>query len=77
MFGFTPKELSNDHGAVRKEFKIRRAYGDIPGILDDLRQWRNQCDYQDVVDNVSEIVQKAIDNAQKIFDRLNYPQPKI
>ena len=77
-FGFIPKELGEDHGAVKNEFKRKgKAYGDIPEILFRLRQWRNQCDYDDiVVDNISEIVQKAIDNAQKIFDRLNYPQPK-
>lgn len=74
-FGFIPKELSDDHVAVKNEFK-GRAFGDIPTLLDVLRQRRNECDYQDVVDNVSKIAQDAIDKAQKIFNRLNYTQPK-
>jgi len=74
IFNFVPNKNSDDHWAVKNEFVKRgRAYGDIPGLLDDLRQWRNKCDYDDdAVENISEIVQKAIDNAQKIFDRLNY-----
>ncbi len=74
-FGFTPKGNAGDHGAVKNEFK-RRAFGDIPPILDALRQWRNKCDYQDTVDNISKISQDAIDGAKKIFNRLNYTQPK-
>ena len=76
-FGFIPKENSDDHAGVRKEFiRKGRAFANIPPILDTLRHWRNECDYQDALDNTSEIVQDAIDKSQKIFDSLSYAQPK-
>jgi hypothetical protein len=38
--------------------------------LDKLRQWRNQCDYDDTVTGLAPLLSSAIAEAQKIFNRL-------
>jgi hypothetical protein len=38
--------------------------------LDKLRQWRNQCDYDDTVSGLTPLLSSAIAEAQKIFNLL-------
>ena len=67
--GFIPSNKADDHGRVRLHFKTR---GEITGAmsLDRLRQWRNQCDYDDTISGLTVLFSSAIAEAQKIFNRL-------
>ena len=42
----------------------------IAFTLDDLRQWRNMCDYDDEVSNLVDMVEQAIAGAQRVLDAL-------
>jgi len=37
--------------------------------LDEAREWRNQCDYDDEVEELKAIVQNAIENAEFIIQQ--------
>ncbi len=67
--GFRPNYKSNDHWRVREHFQ-KRQMAEIATKLDKLRQWRNTCDYDDVVANVSHLVSSAITKAQEVFKKL-------
>jgi hypothetical protein len=67
--GFTPTYRADDHRLVREHFKRRRT-GRVASMLDDLKQWRECCDYDDIVSDISRILTSAIDNAQKILNIL-------
>jgi hypothetical protein len=43
--------------------------------LHDLRDWRNECDYADVVDNLARIALDALEKARQIIDELAARQP--
>jgi uncharacterized protein (UPF0332 family) len=64
--GFSPNYNSNDHRLVRRHFQ-NRGISEIATKLDRLRQWRNSCDYDDTVSNVSSLVSSAIVRAQDII----------
>jgi hypothetical protein len=66
--GFIPSNLGDDHGRVREHFKKRNIRVAI--ALQKLRHWRNQCDYDDTVLGLTQIIQSAIAEAQNIFNRL-------
>ena len=38
--------------------------------LEKLRQWRNSCDYDDIVNDLPRLFKEAIQYAQEIIDRL-------
>ncbi len=67
--GYSPKYNSKDHRLVRKHFKSRGMIG-IADMLRELRQWRNNCDYNDSVYNISTMRNDAINNAQQIISML-------
>ena len=58
-----------DHKNVRDHFE-RQGMGHLADKLDTLRQWRNQCDYKDEVFQLSYNTERAIRDAQSIFDHL-------
>ena len=67
--GFVPTGKWEDHGRLRRHFQdIGRI--DIAFCLDDLRQWRNACDYHDEVQNLRQIAVDAIKNAEDIISNL-------
>jgi uncharacterized protein (UPF0332 family) len=68
-YRFILQMTSADHNLVREEFRKRRLYR-ISDILKDLRQWRNQCDYDNNISGIAQKVQDAIKEAQEIFNRL-------
>jgi len=41
---------------------------DIADNLLELRLWRNQCDYDDFIVNLEQMVQEAIDRAQEVIN---------
>lgn len=66
---FYPSYETSDHFSVRDHFQ-RHGKPDIARRLQRLREWRNECDYDDTVYNIVVIVRSAIDSAQKIIDIL-------
>ncbi len=67
---FVPKKGAEDHGRLRDHFRRRKNFV-IANILDELRQWRNQCDYDDSVENLDQLINAAIQNAEDIINKLN------
>jgi hypothetical protein len=67
--GFVLTYSARDHTLVRQHFK-GRSDTITATALDDLRQWRNLCDYDDTVSNLSSLLTSAISAAQAIFSRL-------
>jgi len=67
--GFVPRETGADHKLVREHFQ-RRGQTSIAIDLDQLLQWRNQCDYDDVVGNLDRLTTNALENAQGVIDSL-------
>lgn len=59
-----------DHSAVRRHFKERWRH-DISNRLYDLQLWREQCDYDDEVENLSDLAAQAIINADYILEKLS------
>ena len=54
---FTPTGSPEDHRKLREHFR-RRKRVNIAACLDELRRWRNDCDYEDIVNNVEEKVKR-------------------
>ncbi len=67
--GFVPTGTEADHLGVRDHFE-RRGMGHISDKLDQLRQWRNRCDYVDEVFQLSRNTAQALTEAQRVLDRL-------
>lgn len=66
---FLPTGSPADHRLVRNHFREKGKIN-IASDLEDLRQWRNACDYNDVVGNLSQKLKSALQNAQEIIDEL-------
>lgn len=66
---FSPTGTVAEHGLVRKHFR-EKGQIDIASKLEDLRQWRNPCDYDDVVGDLSQKLKSALQNAQEIIGKL-------
>lgn len=66
---FQPSRTVRDHTLLRQ---FLREQGDrwqsIAESLEDLRKWRNLCDYENVVDNLELMVQQALSEADRIID---------
>jgi len=58
-----------DHYLVKDHYKHRRASG-IASKLDQLRQWRNKCDYEDAAGDVSRTLEAAFRQAESIISYL-------
>ncbi len=67
--GFSPSGSPQDHSRIRNHFK-QRGRIDIASYLDDLRQRRNFCDYDDMVPTITNLLVPSFEQAQKIFDAL-------
>ncbi len=63
---FSPAYDARDHTRLRKHFQ-RQGVAEIATKLDRLRQWRNSCDYEDEVSDISHLLKSAIDQAQKFL----------
>lgn len=67
---FAPYNNAEDHSRVRRHFQRQRKF-DISNALNDLRRWRNICDYEDTIsDELSQLVDDAIQSAQEVIDKL-------
>jgi len=67
--GFIPRNNVQDHALVKTHFMNQgRPY--IARKLDALRKWRNACDYNDIVDDLSELLIDALQKAQEVIEKL-------
>ncbi len=68
---FTRQGDSGDHERLRQHFRIQ-GKTDIASELDDLRRWRNTCDYDDTRASrvITAMVAPAITKAQELINKL-------
>ncbi|HEY0945065.1 MAG TPA: hypothetical protein VGD81_07345, partial [Opitutaceae bacterium] len=64
-YGYKEKKSGDDHTGVRAH--VVWIDEDVADSLDDLRKWRNMCDYADVVANLSVIVAEAKAGCDVVF----------
>lgn len=70
QLGFKPMRAARDHKLLRDHFQtLGGSWAEIGEALDDLRKWRNQCDYDDVVPALDRLVPKAISVAERALSR--------
>ncbi len=68
--GFEPKEKYQDHKLLREHLqKIDQEWVKIAHNLNTLRKWRNKCDYENSVENLSFIVKQSIRLSSEIIDK--------
>jgi len=67
--GFRPRGTSSDHDGVRACLH-RNGYHDLAIRLEQLRRWRNHCDYDNVVRDPAAIASSAVRFAQIVVGRL-------
>jgi len=68
--GYIPKNDESEHSAVPAYFRQRRMYN-IADRLGRLRQWRNECDYADVVREVDSMAENALQTSEYIIVNLD------
>lgn len=66
--GFVPKYDRRDHQLLRDHFITSREGMTLQ--LEQLRQWRNSCDYKDELRGLSGLIPSAIEYAQDIINEL-------
>lgn len=64
--GFRPKGNANVHRELR-EFLQGQGHVQMASDLNKLRQWRNDCDYENQVPGLPRLVGESIEMAQKII----------
>ena len=68
-YGYQSARDRDEHEFVRLLFRRRGRTG-VGERLDDLRQWRNWCDYDDTVGDLHGLTGKALAPAQRVIDEL-------
>lgn len=67
---FKPKGTADDHRLLREHFKkLDEIWDEVSEVLNDLRKWRNQCDYHDQVDNLQDLVDNSLKSASIIIQK--------
>ena len=67
--GFQRTGGPEDHKFLRDHLKVQSKV-QIASRLNKLRNWRNQCDYDDHVPNLNRLVKNAIKLAEKVIQEL-------
>ncbi len=75
QYGRTKRKSSKEHAELIAFYKVlgttNQDFGDIAENLDDLRQWRNFCDYDDeIMQNLNDLATDALEDAQEIINIL-------
>ncbi len=65
---FIPTGTAKDHIRLRDHFK--KVKPQIASQLERLREWRNQCDYDDQVSNLGHLVRNALLTAESVVQKL-------
>ena len=72
---FQPNNTADDHGRLRAFLKTGKRRG-VAVKLDQLRQWRNEADYSDLVTgDLATMAHYSVTEATKLFDWLSPPKP--
>ena len=66
---FAPSGVSDDHRLLRTHFQSRGMVS-VASRLNDLRWWRNHCDYDNQVPNAHILLANAIAKAQQVLAEL-------
>ncbi len=67
---FPPAYQSEDHWKLRNHF-TEQGRPDIANKLEDLHGWRKQCDYDDTVFNICNLVAGALARADEVINELS------
>lgn len=69
---FNRTRTGDDHSLLRQHLQTR-GKSEIAALLDDLRLWRNTCDYDDTkpIRLITVLVGPAISKAQELIDKLS------
>jgi len=69
--GFQRSGSGQDHRSLRDFFRGQNidVFEEVAARLDEARGWRNQCDYDDEVEELEAIVQNAMENAEFIIQQ--------
>ncbi len=63
---FQPLYDSRDHQRLRQHLQSQGApWIRVASVLDRLRKWRNQCDYEDVVSGLSNMAIQSVQDARQ------------
>lgn len=66
---FPDNRDSKDHELLKRHYRSNKMSG-VADRLDKLRQWRNECDYDDVAHNVGIKCKESLTLAYKLLDLL-------
>jgi len=71
--GYSPTRTDADHEYIRKFFREleSREGSDISRVLDRLRKYRNQADYEDTLKNPPYVVEWTIMGAENILEKID------
>ena len=84
IFGYRPRYIPQDHEDVRREFanaaqrlagEQRKQIANVALQLENLRRWRNECDYKDQLMGLRSMVVPALKEATILIDNLTRPRP--
>jgi len=64
---YSPRYDSSDHRGIREYLARHRVGRTVCPKLNELMTWRQQCDYEDRVENLAQIASKAIQYAEDII----------
>lgn len=67
---FTPSRSADDHWRLC-EYLAEKRYEDLANDLEELRRWRNQCDYDDTVGALEGLVSASLKGARNIIKILS------
>lgn len=67
--GYVVRHAPSDHGLLRRHY-AQLGMIDVADALDNLREWRNQCDYDDVVAHLPGKVSSALGEAASVVQQL-------
>jgi ribosomal protein S9 len=66
---FKPSYKADDHYLLKQYFR-KTGRTEIARKLDCLREWRNNCDYDDDVSNINRMLNDAIKHSSDIFEKI-------
>lgn len=68
-FGYTPGSVPfADHGNLRRFFQNKQML-QLANHLNNLRLWRNRCDYDESIDDLETLVKSSIKKAEYILSK--------
>ncbi|MGI8551546.1 MAG: hypothetical protein ACR2PL_12305 [Dehalococcoidia bacterium] len=68
--GFESRRQAADHGSLVARFRERRMVS-IADRLKRLREWREQCDYDDTIPDLANVLSSALRETEDVIERLS------